>query len=254
MCRSAKDCAAVLAAIAGSDVEDPTAAQVAVPDYLGELSKGVKGLKIGVDRKLISSRAHAEMAAGVFAAADVFREQLGAHVVDIEMPPLDPAAADGFLLCASEVAVVHESTYPSRASEYGPALTALIETGRQASGAEITKLHIRRDEFRGSMDTLLSTVDFILLPAMDRPTLTNAERAAVVADPSQRANRVLFTAPIDVSGHPSLTIPGGKTGDGLPFGFQIIGKRFGEDVVLRAGHAFQGVTDWHKARPTRVEA
>ena len=57
-----------------------------------------------------------------------------------------------------------------------------------------------------------------------------------------------FAAPFNMSGHPTLTLPGGKTVDGLPVGFQIIGRHMEEVLVLRAGHAFQKTTDWHKRR------
>jgi amidase len=193
------------------------------------------------------------MAHAVLAGADTLAS-LGAKIVEITMPPMDQAAADGFNICAVEVAMVHEDTYPARADEYGPALKGLIDTGRAATTMELTKMIVRRAEFKGAMDALLEKVDLVLLPAYDRANITNLERASVVADPQQRANRVRFTAPLNVCGLPSLTLPGGKTATGLPFGFQIVGKAFGEAEVLRAGHAFQEATDWHLARPERIES
>jgi amidase len=67
--------------------------------------------------------------------------------------------------------------------------------------------------------------------------------------PAATEARFRFTAPFDMSGHPTLTLPGGKTADGLPVGFQIVGRHMEEALVLRAGHAFQQATDWHKHRP-----
>ena len=61
--------------------------------------------------------------------------------------------------------------------------------------------------------------------------------------------RLRFTAPFNMTGHPTLTLPGGKTADGLPVGFQIVGRGMEEAVILRAGRAFQQATDWHTRRP-----
>jgi amidase len=62
--------------------------------------------------------------------------------------------------------------------------------------------------------------------------------------------RSRFTSPFNMSGHPTLTLPGGKTEDGLPVGFQIVGRHMDEALVLRAGYAFQQVTAWHRRRPS----
>ena len=63
------------------------------------------------------------------------------------------------------------------------------------------------------------------------------------------AARLRYTAPFDLSGHPTLTLPGGVTGNGVPVGFQIVGRAFDETGILAAGHAFQQATDWHLKRP-----
>lgn len=58
-----------------------------------------------------------------------------------------------------------------------------------------------------------------------------------------------FTAPFDLSGNPTLTLPGGQAAEGWPVGFQIVGRRLDEARALAAGHAFQQATDWHLRRP-----
>jgi amidase len=70
-----------------------------------------------------------------------------------------------------------------------------------------------------------------------------------VRSPDTIASRLRYTAPIDMSGHPTLTLPGGFTADGVPVGFQIVGRAFDEAAILAAGHAFQQATDWHMRRP-----
>jgi amidase len=74
-------------------------------------------------------------------------------------------------------------------------------------------------------------------------------------DPARRTSagteaRLRFTAPFDMSRHPTLTLPGGQTAEGLPVGFQIVGRHMEEALLLRAGHAFQQATEWHRRRPS----
>ena len=59
------------------------------------------------------------------------------------------------------------------------------------------------------------------------------------------AGRLRYTAPMDMSGHPTLTLPGGMTRDGVPTGFQIAARAFVEAAILAAGHTYQQETDWH---------
>ena len=84
---------------------------------------------------------------------------------------------------------------------------------------------------------------------MGRAAPTIEYMAATGGDPEIRTQRLRYTAPFDMSGHPTLTLPGGMTADGVPVGFQIVGRAFDEATILAAGHAFQRASDWHLRRP-----
>jgi amidase len=58
-----------------------------------------------------------------------------------------------------------------------------------------------------------------------------------------------FTAPFDMSGSPTITMPCGFSARGLPVGFQLVGPHLSEDLLLRAGHAYQQATPWHTMTP-----
>ena len=92
-------------------------------------------------------------------------------------------------------------------------------------------------------------IDLLLVPAMNRAAPTWAMMEASGREPREIAGRLRFTAPFDLSGSPTITLPGGFTASGLPIGFQLVGRHFDEALVLRAGHAFQDATDWHTRRP-----
>ena len=248
MTRSAGDAAALLGAIAGADVDDPTASHQAVPDYLGGIEDGVRGVRIGIDRALVARGVDADMARAVEEAAAVL-SAAGALVRDITLPSPDDVARDAVLQCGLEAAVVHAGTFPSRAAEYGPLLTWLLETGRMLDHAAVARIAVNRQAFRVQLDALFGDIDLLLMPASNTAAPTLLDMSPARRTPEAVQARIRITAPFDMSGHPALTLPGGTTGAGLPVGFQIIGRHMEEGLVLRAGHAFQQATDWHRRHP-----
>ncbi|MEZ5738111.1 MAG: amidase [Burkholderiaceae bacterium] len=248
MTRSALDAAAMLGAIAGADPADPTAARRPVPDYLAGLAGGARGLRIGLDRGQLDALADADVLATIDSASRVLTG-LGAQIIDIRLPDLLPMARDALQLCVAETAVTHAATWPARRAAYGPVLSGLIEAGQRVGAAELLGIGYRRAAFAGRIDDCLAQVDLLLLPAMNRAAPTLADLASQTTDLAARHARLAFTAPFDMSRHPSLTLPGGFTASGLPVGFQLLGAAFDEVRVLAAGHAFQQVTDWHQRHP-----
>src|ERR1700704_6479472 len=246
MCRSALDAALILGVIAGADPDDPTAAPHPVLDYAGSIDAGVKGRKLGVPKNLLGMDADSQRA---FDGAATTLEKAGAMLVDVELPELDEATLKWGPLCGLEAALAHEATFPSRRAEYGPDLAALIDLGRSLSGFELGKLQLGRAQVKGEIERLLASVDLLLMPVMGVATPSLAAMKAAGRTPQTTAARLRYTAPFDMSGHPTLTLPGGITSDGVPVGFQIVGHAFDEERVLAAGHVYQQATDWHLKRP-----
>ncbi len=247
MCRTALDCAHLLGVIAGADEDDPTAAPNPVPDYAALIEAGARGLRIGVPVNLHDVDADARRA---LEGAIASLKKAGASMVDVTLPSdFDRAGYVWPLLCAVETAFAHDRTYPSRAGEYGPVLANLIEAGRKLSALEYARLQSERAAITGGLVKLMAGVDLLLLPVMGVPAPTLAAMAAAGRDPALVAARLRYTAPFDLSGQPTLTLPGGMTADGVPVGFQIVGGAFREADILAAGHAYQKQTDWHLKRP-----
>jgi amidase len=247
MCRSALDCAIVLGAIAGADERDPTAVPLPVPDYAATIGVGVVGRRIGrpTDLKDLDEDGRRALDGAVEALA-----KAGATIVDVALPAgFNEAARDWVPLCAVECAIAHEATYPSRAAEYGSVLAGLIDAGRRLSGIDVAHLQVRRAAITGALNKLLASIDLLLMPVMPQAVWSLQGLAAAGRDADTVAARLRFTAPFDMSGHPTLTLPGGMTADGMPVGFQIVGAAFDEAGILAAGHAYQQATDWHLKRP-----
>jgi amidase len=248
MTRSAADAGVILGAIAGSDPKDPTARLDPVPDYLATLGQGVQGLRIGVDGAWNSEGVDAATQAMVTAAIEAFRG-LGARIEPVTFPDVTQTILDWFPACAVETAVAHEATYPARKSEYGPALSEVIEAGRALSGLDYQKILLRRHDFRGRVAALLQSIDLLLIPVQPFPPPTLATMRTLGEQPELMSGLLRFTCPFDMTGHPTITLPGGFTEAGLPMAFQLVAADLGEAMLVRAGAAYQGVTTWHQRHP-----
>ncbi|HMH61076.1 MAG TPA: amidase, partial [Bradyrhizobium sp.] len=222
MARSAVDCGAILGAIAGSDPNDPTAVLEPVPNYLANLSGSLRGTRIGVDPRWTSEGVDAA-ATRIFQDALRVAADLGAEILEIVVP--DPTAMidDWFPLCAVETAVAHEATYPSRKSEYGPGLAGLIELGLQQSGKDYQKIVLRREAFKGMVRALFEKVDLFAVPAQTFAAPTLAKMATLGENPELITGLLRFSCPFDMTGSPTITLPGGFTESGGPVAFQFVG-------------------------------
>ncbi len=248
MTRSAADAAAMLAVIAGADPNDPTARLDPVPDYSGELGKGLAGLRIGVDAAWNTEGVDMATQAMIAEAMKVLFEH-GAAVVDVTFPDVAQAIADWFPNCAVETAVAHEATYPSRQAEYGPALSQVIEAGRALSGMDYQKIILRRLALRGRVAALFETIDLLLVPVQPFASPTLATMRTLGEQPELMTGLLRYTCPFDMTGHPTITLPGGLTEAGTPIAFQLVAADLGEALLLRAGAAYQSVTPWHHHHP-----
>jgi len=248
MARSAVDAGIILGAIAGSDIRDPTALRDPVPDYLAALERGVRGLRIGIDAAWNTDDVDPTTQAVVTEAADVLRA-LGAVIVAVRFPDVTQAILDWAPQCAVEAAVAHEATYPAHKDAYGPVLASVIEAGRALSGTDYQKIRLRRMDLRGRVAALFDTIDLLLVPVHPFASPTLAMIRTLGEQPDLIVKLQRYTCPFDMTGNPTITLPGGFTSAGLPIGFQLVAGHLGEATLVRAGAAFQGATSWHHRHP-----
>ena len=252
MARSAADAGAMLGALAGYDPNDPTSIEAVVPDYLANLGTGVRGLRIGIDRTYNEDGVDPDIVRALHETRRAL-QSLGATIVEIKLPDYGPVAAGWASLAAVEAAIGHANTYPNRSSEYGPAaagtIAGLIEHGRTVFASDLMKVEYARLEFRGALAKLLSNIDLLLIPTQPLADFTVQQEAELFNKPDDLAAFIRFATPFDMAGSPTLTMPNGFTKKGLPLSFQIVGRHLGEALLIRAGHAYQQATDWHKRHP-----
>ena len=251
MARSVQDCAAILQVIAGWDVNDPTSINRPVQDYMGEIGRSIRGMKMGIDSNYAFADVDPEIAAALNSAILVF-EDLGARMVEINFPDYESLVEKWIMMCSVESAIAHEATYPERASEYGPELTGLIEEGLRTSGIEVARgTHLRR-AFNEALATMFGDIDCMIIPTMPVPIPTVSKMSEYGEDPSVLNGILRYTAPFDFSGNPTITLPNGIDSRGLPLSMQLVAPNLREDTLVRAAHAYQTMTDWHCMIPKEL--
>jgi amidase len=248
MTRSAADAGAMLSAIAGADVNDPTASLEPVPNYLAGMTRGIRGLRIGVDSKWNTNRVENPVKQTLADALKVIAG-LGGEIREVSFPDPEQVIADWFPLCGVETAVAHEATYPSRKDEYGPGLSGIIDLGRSQTGMDYQKIVLRRNDFRGRVQSLFQGIDLLVIPATAVASPTVAQMAKLGEDPDLISALLRFTCPFDMTGSPTITLPAGFTGQNTPIAFQFVARHFEEELLVRAGWDYQQATDWHRKHP-----
>ena len=248
MTRSAADAGAMLGVIAGVDPKDPTASPREVPNYLAGMKRGIRGVRMGVDPRWNTVNVDAPTRQVMDAVLKVIGE-LGGDIREVAFPDPEQIIADWVPLCAVETAVAHEGTYPSRKDEYGPGLAGLIDTGRALSGMEYQKIILRRNDFRGRVQTLFKDIDLLIIPTTGVASPAVAQMATLGENPDLISALLRFTCPFDTAGSPTITLPAGFTAQKTPIAFQFVARHFEEDLLVRAGWAYQQATDWHRQHP-----
>jgi amidase len=247
MTRTVADAAAMLGAIAGHDAKDTTSLNAPVPDYLAGLGGSIAGLRIGLDEDYVFGTASPEVAAMMREAIAVFAA-LGARIVPVRFPSVSELGAHWTTICAAECAAAHAATYPARKDEYGPVLSALLEIGHAATGKGLAEAMQYRLKLNGAVARTMLDCDMLLVPAIPTPApMADMFSRSMTSDEFDGLTR--FTAVFDMTGQPTLSLSGGVDARGVPMGFQLAGQALGEAALFKAGHAFQGATDWHARHP-----
>jgi amidase len=245
--RSAADAAAALSVIAGLDPDDPTTLAAPVPDYVAGLDGRIGGVRIGVDPHYNETGCDADVVAAVREAGKVL-ESLGAVLSEVRLP--DPtavvAAWGGYI--SVEATISHEATYPARAAEYGK-LASVLDAGRAVRAEDLMKWHHQRLEFCGALAALFREIDLLLIPTQPLADFTVAQEQALFSTPEGLTQFIRFATPFDMSGSPTITLPGGFTARGLPLSFQLVARHLDEPLLFKAGHAYQQSTNWHHRHP-----
>jgi aspartyl-tRNA(Asn)/glutamyl-tRNA(Gln) amidotransferase subunit A len=236
MTKCVRDAAIMLRTMAGRDPEDPTTSRMRVPSFVRALRNDVKNLKIGVDSSFCFSGAHEEVIDGLKNALRVM-EQLGARIVEVNLPSIEFASAIEAVLVSTEGASFHEENLRHRADDFGTDVRAVLEFGASLSARHYLKAQRLRRMLQNEFAEAFEKVDVFALPGAIFPAPKLGETNSL------QMGRLRFTCPSNLTGLPAITVPCGLSKNGLPLGFQLVGRAFDEATVLRAAYTFERNTE-----------
>lgn len=271
--RNVEDAAITLGVLAGHDRRDATSVPIDVPDYTASLTGDISGLKVGVVDEFTSVEGMEPGVREACEAAYAMYEQLGAELVRVQLPHAKYALPTYYITAPAEASAnlarydgvkyglniagddLLETYFRTRGEGFGLEVKRRIMLGTYAlaSGyydayyikAQKVRTLIKRDFDRA----FEQGVDVIVAPTS--PTVA-FQLGARVDDPLQMYLADIFTIPANMAGLPGIAIPCGFS-EGMPVSLQVMGPAFGEEQVLRAAHAYEQATEWHKRTPSLVE-
>jgi aspartyl-tRNA(Asn)/glutamyl-tRNA(Gln) amidotransferase subunit A len=240
MTRDARDCATVLAAMVG----DRGAAPSSVAPSTGTVHRP---LRIGVDRSNLSGdHVHPDLPA-VFDAAVADLAAGGASVVDVQVPLYDEVTAATIITWNSESLAYHRDNLRTQWSDFGFSVRTALVAGSVFSAADYIQAQKVRRLAQQRLVAMFEDVDIVVSPPVTSvaPLVEGFDQAKLYAS--------VFTNYWSGVGNPVLNLPIGFSDDGLPFGVQVAGRWFEEDLLLAVGSAYQERTSWHLAVPDLAE-
>jgi aspartyl-tRNA(Asn)/glutamyl-tRNA(Gln) amidotransferase subunit A len=259
LAKTVKDVALVLRQIAGRDPMDSTSADVPVPDYVEEIGKPVKGLHLGVPKEYFAEGLDAEVRRRVEAAIQTLA-RLGCEIVPISLPHTPYAVPCYYIIATAEASsnlarydgvrygyrakdahTLSEMYRRSRDEAFGTEVKRRIMLGTYVlSAGYYDAYYLKAQKVRtllaGDFEQAFGRVDAIVTPTSPTTAFRLGEKAD---DPLSMYLADIYTVTADLAGVPGISIPCGKSSEGLPIGLQIQGRHFDESTLLRLAHAYE---------------
>jgi len=253
-----KDVAAVLQTIAGRDLRDSTSTTTPVPDYAAEITKPIKGLRIGIPKDYFAEGMDSGVRDKVEKGIELLKK-LGCVLIDIRMPHTDYAIATYYIIATAEassnLARYDGVRYGLRADDltllgmyrrtrgvgFGPEVKRRIVLGTYVlSAGYYDAYYLKGQKVRAliaqDFREAFQKVDAIVTPTSPIPAFKLGEKTN---DPLQMYLADIYTVTGSLAGVPGISVPCGKICGTLPVGLQLFGPAFGESSILRIAHAFE---------------
>ncbi len=257
--KTVKEAALVLRTIAGRDPMDSTSADVPVPDYVAELAKPVKDLKIGVAKEYFGDGLDPEVRASVEAAIQKLAE-LGCEIVPVSLPHTEYAIPTYYIVATAEASsnlarydgvrygyrarnarTLSDMYRLTRDGGFGMEVKRRIMLGTYVlSAGYYDAYYLKAQRVRTLLtrdfDEAFKKVDVIAAPTCPTPAFRLGEK---VNDPLAMYLADIYTVTANLAGIPGISVPCGENHEKLPIGLQLFGRHFDEATVLRVAHAYE---------------
>lgn len=247
--RTVADAALVMNVIAGYDRADPASVDAPVPDFTA--TPDLTGLTIGVPTNYYTERVDPQVHAAIGAAITLLAEQ-GARKREIEIPLAEYILPTEWGIVLPEASAYHQQMLRDSAGLYTDEVRLFLEVGELVLATDYVKALRARTLIQQRWRDIFFDVDVLIAPTLAAPAVPVDDPRIAWPDGSTESATdayVRFSAPANVTGLPSLSVPCGFTDAGLPIGMQIIGKPFAEPTLLAVGQLYESSTDWPKLAP-----
>ncbi len=257
--KTSTDAAGVLGVIAGRDEFDSTTADVEVPDYVSMIGNDIAGTRLGIPRKLFGEGLDAEVRDSVLKAIDAFRN-LGAEIVDIELPHSKYAIAVYYIIATAEassnLARFDGVRYGFRAKDAPGLREMYMKTREDGFGAEVkrrimlgtyvlssgyydayyAKAQKVRTLLKHDFEAAFEKCDAIVTPTAPSTAFKIGEKSS---DPLAMYLSDVYTASANLAGIPGISVPCGLSAEGLPIGLQLLGNHWSEGLLLNLASVYE---------------
>ncbi len=256
-----KDVALLQDAICGYDKMDATSAMRCYSSLYDGLSDNVSGLKIGIPKEYFGVGVNAEVKDAVMKSVKEL-EKKGAIIKDITLGSTDYALSAYYIIACAEassnLARFDGVKYGYRASDCDSLLDMYEKTRSEGFGREVKrrimlgtfvlssgyydayykKAKLLQKRILSEFNDAFNDVDVIITPTSPFEAFKIGERCN---DPLSMYASDICTVTINIAGLPAVSVPCGFSGTGLPYGLQIIGKKFDEQTILNAAYAHENI-------------
>jgi aspartyl-tRNA(Asn)/glutamyl-tRNA(Gln) amidotransferase subunit A len=269
MARSAEDCALLLSALCGPDLDrDSTSIDRPAENYSRSLDASLDGLRIGVPKEFLGDGVAPGVRAAVDAALAEY-EKLGARRVEVSLPRTELSIPVYYIIAAAEASSnlsrFDGVKFGHRAKQYRDLADMYGKTREEGFGDEVKRRimigtyvlsHGYYDAYYLQAQKVRRMIADDFQQAFAQCDVIAGPVAPTVAwkfgehgnDPVADYLADIFTLPASLAGLPGMSLPAGFDGH-MPVGLQLIGNYFGEAKLLNAAHRFQQATDWHTRTP-----
>ena len=247
--RTIEDCAVMLQAIAGHDAADGGSVNAPVPDYRSDLEDGVAGLVIGVERPHFFYDGVTPDVRRAVEAVLASLQGLGARIVEVELPELSWSPEVLMTIMAAEASTFHRHRLRERPDDYDLATRRSLEMGEFIPATHYLTAQRARSLLRNRMKNLFAAhgLHALLSPTMPVTTVPFPELFGEREDylgESPILSMIHHSFSANLTGQPALCAPCGLAGNGLPIGYQLLGRPFDEATLFRIARAYERETSW----------
>jgi aspartyl-tRNA(Asn)/glutamyl-tRNA(Gln) amidotransferase subunit A len=231
MGRCVDDVEALFRIIETHDVSDPYSMRNA------ELGMGNVNsvFRIGIPDDYFFSDLHPDTEAAYRAAIRTFGD-MGVELYQIVLPGFEASEKASAKILLAEAAAYHQYHIEKDADQIGADVLTRFRWGLDVTGVEYALARRTQVDWRHQLERLFESIDALVLPATPFPA-TRIDESDPVA--LSRGNLTRFTRMFNLTGHPAIVLPGGRTADGLPIGLQIVGAQWQEDKIIQVARAYE---------------